>query len=60
MTVRSSSAGDWLSEDYMKTLEVGEYTIKFVLDDGRECETTQSRIAGLFTHQQSESVSRRI
>lgn len=28
-----------LSEDYMKTLEVGEYTIKFVLDDGRECET---------------------
>ncbi|MBQ2916657.1 MAG: leucine-rich repeat protein [Clostridia bacterium] len=28
-----------LSEDYMKILEVGEYTIKFVLDDGRECET---------------------
>ena len=29
-----------LSEDYMKTLKVGEYTIKFVLDDGREVETT--------------------
>ena len=29
-----------LSEDYMKALELGEYTIKFVLDDGREVETT--------------------
>jgi len=29
-----------LSEDYMKTLKVGKYTIKFILDDGRTVETT--------------------
>jgi len=29
-----------LSEDYMKTLKVGKYTIKFILDDGRNVETT--------------------
>lgn len=29
-----------LSEDYMQTLNVGKYNIKFILDDGRESETT--------------------
>ena len=29
-----------LSEDYIKTLELGKHTIKFVLDDGRKVETT--------------------
>ena len=28
-----------MSEDYIKTLELGKHTIKFILDDGREGET---------------------